>query len=89
MVDSNFITEKSCQERHAGILKEIIDIKKDISSFLKLWNGNGEPGIGFKVRTMWEYHQQMRKSTQGFVDWLFRAVVMILLTFISIKLGLQ
>lgn len=89
MGENDPVTEKACDKRHRSVIKELQDVSKEIKSFVKMWNGNGTPGVGFQHQTMWEHYQRMKKSTQGFVDWLFRAVVMILLTFVAVKLGLK
>ena len=94
------VTERMCQERHknlekiveseTGGLKDVVaEIKDEVMKIRLLWTGNGKIGAGHKIDTMWNEFMIKKKSSQGLVDWAFRAVLMIFLTYISVKLGLQ
>ena len=83
------MTEKMCEEKHTNLAKQVDRIGDDVNKILILWNGNGDTGAGYKVNTMWSKHKITQKSNQGLMDWFFRAVLMILVTYIAIRLGLK
>jgi hypothetical protein len=83
------VIEEMCQERHKNLTKEVNNIQDNVMKILLLWNGNGKPGVGYKVDTMWEYYCNNKRSTQGIIDWAFRAVITILITYIAVRMGLQ
>jgi len=83
------VTEEMCQERHQNLTNTVNEIKDDVHKILILWNGNGKTGAGYKIETMWQNYTERRKSSQGLIDWAFRAIITILVTFIAIKVGLK
>jgi len=83
------VTERMCKERYNHLAQNIEDLKVEVIKLRLLWQGNGKVGAGHKVNTMWDAFEVRRQSSQGMLDWIFRAVVMILITYIAVKLGLK
>lgn len=94
------VTEEMCKERHKNVEEKITtmkdeltekvdEIKDEVLKIRILWSGNGHPGAGYKIDTMWECYNDTRKSTQGLVDWTFRAIITVLVTYIAIRVGLK
>ncbi len=52
---------------------DINEIKNDVKAILKVLNGNGVIGLCAKVQTLWEYHNDKKRSYAGLTDWAFRA----------------
>lgn len=68
------------RKANAGIYKELKDIKT-------LLMGNGKVGIAEMARRAFEYFQAHSKSKNSFIDWAFRAVILLFLIGIFAKLG--
>jgi hypothetical protein len=83
------VNEEACRERHKNLETTVSEIKDEVMKIRILWSGNGKPGAGFKIQTMWDCFIERRQSTQGLVDWMFRAVITVLVTFIAVKVGLK
>jgi len=71
-------------------LNEKLDkLEASIESVKKLLLGNGEIGIAEKARRAYNYMRHQDKTKNGRLDWTFRAVIGILLTFIAVRVGLK
>jgi len=79
------VTERMCQERHAHLEKKVDEIKDEIYKIRLLWTGNGKIGAGFKIDTMWENHLKKQKSTQGWIDWGFRILILAMLSYLGLR----
>ena len=78
MGDKDIVTEDYCEKKHRIILEKIVNIDK-------LFNGDKdiEEGIRYKTQILWSDYQQRKKTTMGWLDWLYRTVIGIMLTWIS------
>lgn len=65
---------------------EIIDRLTKIETLL---NGNGKMGFTEMARRSFEYCQQLKMSKQGTADWVFRAVILIGITYIAAQVGIK
>ena len=81
------VSERMCKERHDNLGKKVDDIKTEVLKIRLLWIGNGKVGAGFKIDTMWSDHLKKQKSTQGWMDWGFRLIIITMLGFIMAHLG--
>lgn len=50
-----------------------------------LLKGNGRLGFFAKVQIMWEG----KKTRMGLLDWCFRVTIMIVVSFIAVKVGMK
>lgn len=58
------------------------DVTRQLKSVREIVHGNGEKGINDKVRDLWLDYEMRKKSTQGYLDWIFRFVIMTAMTYI-------
>ena len=79
------VTEKMCKIRHDNLDNKVSDIKDEVTKIRILFSGNGQLGITVKVNHMWEDYQAKKKSTQGWVDWGFRILILALMGWIGVK----
>ncbi len=83
------VTERMCKERHThleGVVKELKEeMKEDMIKIKLLLSGNGKMGLAAKVETMWQDHQARRKTSQGWIDWTFRILILMLLSWLGLK----
>ena len=100
MTSPECVTEKMCAERHKNLTqntakaneelnKKVDEIRDEVLKIRLLWMGNGKPGAGHKIETMWTHYSEKQKSTQGLIDWAFRAVITVLVSYIAIKIGIK
>ena len=64
------------------ILQELADIKK-------LLMGNGEVGVAEMARRSFEWVQHQSKTKNGLLDWSFRVCILLILSFVAVRVGLQ
>jgi len=64
------------------ILQELADIKK-------LLMGNGEVGVAEMARRSFEWMQHQSKTKNGLLDWGFRVVILVIISFVAVKVGLK
>jgi len=64
------------------------EIKEKVEHIDRLLMGNGKVGIAEMARRAFDYMNTEIKSKQGLVDWIFRAVILILLGYIAARIGL-
>ena len=64
------------------ILQELADIKK-------LLMGNGEVGVAEMARRSFEYIQNQKVVKNGLLDWSFRVCILLILSFVAVRVGLQ
>ena len=71
-------------------LREKLD-KLEITSksIQKLLMGNGRIGVAEMARRSFEYMQHQDKSKNGLLDWTFRVVLGVLISYIAIQVGLK
>ena len=55
----------------------------------KLLLGNGKMGVAEMARRSFEYVQHQDKTKNGRLDWAFRAIIVVLIGYISVKVGLK
>ena len=83
------VTERMCLERHNNLEAQVKDLKVEVKDELLkiriLLSGNGKLGLVAKVDTMWNDYQAKRKSTQGWLDWGFRILILALLSWLGLK----
>ena len=60
-------------------------LERKVDKMFVVINGNGKIGLGAKVQIMWEG----RKTRNGLYDWAFRVLIMIVVSFIAVKVGLR
>ena len=70
------------RKNDASIYKELKEIKV-------LLMGNGKIGIAEMARRAFEYYQRQSKTKNGLIDWTFRIVISMILTFIAVKVGFR
>lgn len=85
MSDSDPVSEKLCRERAGNLTKIVEEVKDEVLKIRLLWTGNGRVGAGHKVETMWEAYTQKKKSTQGWIDWAFRLLILLALGWLGLK----
>jgi len=83
------VSEKMCSERHKN-LEEKFDkfertITGEVAKITKLWTGNGAIGYKDKLERMWEDWTAKRKTSQGYMDWGFRILIIIILGWLGLK----
>ena len=83
------VTERMCQERHKTLEKKVDEIKLEVTKIRILWTGNGKVGAGQKVDTMWELFTDRRARGRDTITIVFRAIILILISFIAVKIGLK
>jgi len=67
-------------------IKEVTEAVKELAKLIK---GNGVIGIAEQARRAFEYTSCASTSKNGFYDWLFRSVILIILTYLAAKVGLK
>jgi len=60
-----------------------------MNTHILAWETNGKIGYKDKINRMWEEHQTKKTSSQGLVDWAFRAIITILVGYVALKIGLK
>lgn len=83
--DKDLITEEFCERKHHEIIKKILEIDNAL-------NGTGnsiEEGLRYRVQILWLDYQLRRKTTMGWIDWAYRAVLGVIVGYIAVRLGLQ
>ena len=71
-------------------LREKLD-KLEITSksIQKLLMGNGRIGVAEMARRSFEWMQHQSKTKNGLLDWTFRVVLGVLISYIAIQVGLK
>jgi hypothetical protein len=75
--------------KRSNIMEELKEIKTKLDHIEKLLMGNGGVGVAEMARRAFEYCQQHKQSKNGLLDWSFRAVIMITLSFIAVRVGIK
>ena len=70
-------------------MEELKDIKVKLDHIEKLLMGNGVIGVAEMARRAFEHCQYLEQSKNGLLDWGFRAVIMITLSFIAVRVGMK
>ena len=83
------VTEKMCKERHLNLEEKVDSIKEEVMKIRILWTGNGRVGAGYKINTMWEVYNDDKKRNRDLWTSSIRTIMIILLTFIAVKVGLK
>jgi len=73
-----------------GEEKTILEgLKSDIEEIKKLLLGNGKVGVAEMSRRAFEGYQKSKNTRQGYVDWIFRGLITVVLVYIASKVGLS
>ena len=80
---------KLCDERHKNIDETFVRAFDKMSILEKVVYGNGKDGLSGKVATLYAWYQKQTATQAGLLDWAFRVLIMIVLTFIAVKVGLK
>jgi len=87
------VTERMCKERHDLLGDKVDSIKDELknatSKLMLIWVGNGQVGVKHKIDTMWISHERKQKSTQGWMDWGFRLVIVTMLGIMMAHMGMK
>jgi len=75
------------EERRNNV--ELDEIKADVKEIKGLLLGNGTVGVAEMARRSFEHMLSMKASKNGMMDWAFRIAITIILTFISVRVGLK
>lgn len=93
MGENDPVTEKSCKETQRMIIEDIrrelssefTPLKDELMKFRILWHGNGNIGYKDKIERMWECYEKKARSTQGWIDWAFRLIIVLALGWLGFK----
>ncbi len=70
-------------------MTDLQEIKTDVKDIKKILNGNGQIGVVAKV----EYHelwiQRQKSKRDSIVNFVYRAVIAVVVGYIAIKVGLK
>ena len=69
--------------------KDYPDMMERLKHIETLLMGNGKIGVAEMARRAFEYMQVEKTTKNGLVDWAFRIAIMIVLTFIAVKVGIK
>ena len=83
------VTEKMCKERHNNLDDKVDIISDNVNKIRILFSGNGKMGYAQKIDRMWEVHERKSKSSQGWMDWGFRLVIVTMLGIMMAHMGLK
>ena len=67
----------------------LTSLKEDISEIKQLLLGNGKVGVAEMARRAFEHYQNSKNTRQGYVDWIFRGLITVVLVYIASKVGLS
>ena len=70
-------------------MDDLQEIKSKLAHIEKLLMGNGIVGVAEMARRAFEYCQSHKQSKNGLLDWAFRVVIMITLSFIAVQVGMK
>jgi len=70
-------------------MEDLKEIKDKLNHIEKLLMGNGKVGVAEMARRAFEYCQWHKTTKNGLLDWVFRSVIVIIVSFIAIKVGLK
>jgi len=83
------VTERMCLERHKNTEEKLLKFEEGVQDELMkiriLLSGNGDLGLVAKVNTMWEDYQAKKRTSQGWIDWGFRILILLLLSWLGMK----
>ena len=65
------------------------NIEKQVSHIRALLMGNGVIGIAEMARRSFDYMLLCKKTKNGILDWTFRIIITILLSYVAIEIGLK
>lgn len=65
------------------------EIKEDVKGILKIMNGNGGLGICAKVELHDSFIRGEKRKRGGLLDFAFRAIIFVLVSFIAVKVGMR
>ncbi len=70
-------------------MDDLHEIKTKLGHIEKLLMGNGIVGVAEMARRAFEYCQAHKQSKNGLLDWAFRIIIMITVSFIAVRVGLK
>ena len=77
------------QEKMNHMLRMMEDAKEERIFLKKILMGNGIVGVAEMARRAFEYMQLLKSTRNGRLDWAFRIVISLILTYIAVKVGLK
>jgi len=60
-------------------------VEQKIDDVRKILLGNGKIGLCAKVQMLWEG----KKTRMGLLDWAFRISILIIISFVAVKVGIK
>jgi hypothetical protein len=76
--DKDLVNEEFCNKKHETILKKVADIDKSLNG-----DGNIEDGLRYQTKILWLDYVQRKKTTMGWMDWLYRTIIGGMLVWVS------
>ena len=71
-------------------LQEKLDkLHKDITQVKKILIGNGKLGVAEMARRSFEFVQHHDKTKNGRLDWAFRIMVGLVMTYVAVRVGIK
>ena len=80
--------KEKCEE-HLFNTKALVEAKECCDEVKKNLFGNGDMGTSQKADEAYQYIKKLEVSKNGYIDWLFRAVISLLLVWIATRVGLK
>lgn len=68
---------------------DLSEIKNDMKEIKKLLLGNGAIGVAEMARRTYEWMVFCKATRNGRLDWAFRAIIMIVVSYIAYKVGIR
>ncbi|NCD17745.1 MAG: hypothetical protein EOL91_10650 [Actinobacteria bacterium] len=78
---------RECKKRDEEIDK-IINALDRISRIMDGEQQDLQKGMRYQVLTMWGDYLTRKKTSMGFLDWLYRAVIGVVVSWIAFKIGM-
>ena len=69
--------------------QQLDEIKADVKAILKLHNGNGQIGFIAKCQMCYDWMIQAKDNKNSVLMSAYRAMIVIILGFIAVKVGLK
>ena len=70
-------------------MDDLKEVKQDVKDIKKMLVGNGSVGVAEMARRAFKYTEWHKASKNGLLDWVFRAIILLMLGAIAVKLGLK
>lgn len=76
-------------EYHGLVEKRIDDLEESHNEVRLNLFGNGQMGTSQKADKAYSFMKNYENSKNGFYDWLFRAIILLILGYIATRVGLK